>query len=294
VLIERLGSPDVLAGKPPDHMLLLMPGLSDNVNVWSRLVPLISHKDFEIWRTGSFADSLRSDGSSWTVEDFAKTVAEDIAAVRPRQITLVSHSAGVVAALELATRSPGLIHKVIAVNGGLIAPLELFAQPARAFTRRTRTSLRVVQLLIMISVRVPMTAKKLIIESVRLGDALLRGFVAPAHRRDSDIKRILLTDDAKPRIVRALFHNRRYLTRFEDNARAVTQEIILAAGAWDGLATVTESRELCRYFSSAMVVEFSDCGHVIPLENPTRLARLINGTCSDADSVLVDRKGQSQ
>jgi pimeloyl-ACP methyl ester carboxylesterase len=128
----------------------------------------------------------------------------------------------------------------------------------------------------MLSMPIFAGAKRFIAKSQRLSGLVLRGLVAPAHLSDKATRSILLNDEAKPRILKGLYHNRHYRNRFIENAKSVSQPVTIIAGGWDHIAPVGDSQELSVLLPSASVVVFADAGHAIPIESAVQLASTVS------------------
>lgn len=107
------------------HPVLLIPGAFTTYRTWNRVLPeLSSHNRVLAVDYIGVGDSDKPErGFRYTVEEQADVMAEMILALRLSGANVVGASYGGAVALNLAARYPGLVNRVVCIEGGaLITP----------------------------------------------------------------------------------------------------------------------------------------------------------------------------
>ena len=105
--------------------VLLIPGAFTTYRTWNRVLPELSLHDrvLAVDYVGVGDSDKPEQGFHYTVEEQADVMAEMIAALRLPRVNVVGASYGSAVALNLAARYPGLVNKVVCIEGGaLITP----------------------------------------------------------------------------------------------------------------------------------------------------------------------------
>jgi pimeloyl-ACP methyl ester carboxylesterase len=112
---------EVGSGRP----MLLIPGAFTTYRAWNRVVAELSrdHRVLAVDYLGVGDSDKPEMGFRYTVEEQADVLAEMIAGLRLGQVTVVGASYGGAVALNLASRYPDLVDRVMCIEGGaLIVP----------------------------------------------------------------------------------------------------------------------------------------------------------------------------
>lgn len=116
----------VEAGEGPT--VLLISGAFSTYRAWNRMIPELSrrHRVLAIDYLGIGDSDKPASGFGYTVEEQADLVAKMIAALKLSGVDVVGASYGSAIALNLAVRHPGMVRKVVCIEGGaLIVPEKL-------------------------------------------------------------------------------------------------------------------------------------------------------------------------
>lgn len=118
---------EVGTGEP----LLLIPGSFSTYRVWNRIIPYLSD-DFRIIAVdyvGAGASDKPKSGFHYTIDEQADLLAAMIRDLERGPVNIAGASYGGVIVLNLATRYPDLVRKVISIEGSVVKPDELPASP---------------------------------------------------------------------------------------------------------------------------------------------------------------------
>ncbi len=105
--------------------ILLIPGAFTTYRVWNRMLPDLSrrHRVLAIDYIGVGDSDKPETGFGYSVEEQADVIAKMIVALRLSRVNMIGASYGGAIALNLATRYPDLVNKVMCIEGGaLVVP----------------------------------------------------------------------------------------------------------------------------------------------------------------------------
>jgi pimeloyl-ACP methyl ester carboxylesterase len=257
---------DVGKGTP----VLLIPGSYTTYRAWNSIIPFLSGKyrllALDYVGTGD-SDKPRS-GFRYTIGEQADLIAKLIRILRLGKTHLVGASYGGAIVFNLAARYPQTVAKVISIEGGILKPKKMPADPMERL------------------LRYPILGD-LMIAVVRSGlmDKMAMQWIAGAWNPS-------MTADQKETMLDEISFNARSASRvawhwialsprtvvpFEEEASRIQAPILYLAGKKSDFRAMAEEniRFLREYLPQAKIVEFEDGIHDLALQKPREVARAI-------------------
>jgi pimeloyl-ACP methyl ester carboxylesterase len=257
---------DIGRGKP----VLLIPGSFSTYRVWNAVIPRLSEEyhllALDYPGTGD-SDKPRS-GFGYTIGEQADIAARLILKLRLGKAHLIGASYGGVIVLNMAARYAHAVGKVVSIEGGILKPKIMPANPMENL------------------LRFPILGD-LVIAIIRSG--LLNGIVLESIAGGWSAK---MTADQKQKMREEISFNARSASRvawysiaksprtvmpFEEEAKRIRAPILYLAGKQSDFRAMAEENIgfLREFLPQAKVVEFSDGIHDLEMQKPREVARAI-------------------
>lgn len=220
--------------------LVLLPGLMCDAGLWQRMRP-------ELEAMGPLIFGDLSLGHS--VEEMAATVLSGC----PKHFILVGFSMGGFVAREIARRAPERVRGLV-----LIATSSAADDTQQTEIKKT------------VAARLQQASGPF----HGLGQRAIKLSLSVAHESDTQLKRQIL--EMSQRLGRDAWIRQLLMTRNGDAHLLgdIHCPTLVVAAADDRMRTLAESQQLADAIPQASLVIIADSGHMLPLEQPTRL-----GTC---------------
>ena len=124
---------EIGSGEP----VLLIPGSFSTYRAWDRLIPFLRdrYRLLALDYLGTGDSDKPQSGFRYTVEEQSDLIARMIPQLGLERVHLVGGSYGGAIVLNLAARYPERIHKVVSIEGGIVAPAEMPADPLTPLLR---------------------------------------------------------------------------------------------------------------------------------------------------------------
>jgi pimeloyl-ACP methyl ester carboxylesterase len=253
-------------GKP----VLLIPGSFSTYRVWNAIVPRLSEEyrllALDYLGTGD-SDKPRS-GFGYTIGEQADIAARLILKLRLGKTHLIGASYGGAIVLNMAARYADVVGKVVSIEGGILKPKIMPANPMENL------------------LRFPILGD-LMIAIIRSG--LLNGIVLESIAGAWFAK---MTADQKQKMREEISYNARSSSRdawywiakspqtvipFEEEAKRIRAPILYLAGKQSDFRAMAEENIgfLREFLPQAKVMEFSDGIHDLEMQKPREVARAI-------------------
>jgi pimeloyl-ACP methyl ester carboxylesterase len=257
---------DVGRGAP----IVFVHGLLVNGDLWRKIVPPLAREfrcivpDLPL---GSHTRAMRAD-ADLSPPALAQLVADLLAALDLRDVTLVGNDTGGALCQLVVTRHPERVARLI------LTPCDAFDNFPPAFFAPLVAAGRHPALLNLIvqTMRLPALARTPLaygwLAKRRLDDALLRSFTRPAIE-SADVRR----DTAK--VIRGL--DPRLTIEAAERLRGFAGPTLLAWAKEDRFFPLEHAHRLAGILPDARVVEIDDAWTFVPEDQPERLASLIAG-----------------
>jgi pimeloyl-ACP methyl ester carboxylesterase len=258
-----------------DHSVLLLPGLGGGTDQWQFLLPRLTSLAVNVGVGPSFVDSRDRDGKAWTVERLANAIRQELGERRWGNVVLVAHSVSAFVAMEIAASGNGNMAAVVLLNGNLATAVDLLDAPLRTLRRRPATSLTALRLFLLLSVPVPCFVKRFVAAHRALSSVILRGLVAPNGLANRDVREVLLLQPSKPRVLEALYVNRRYKHRLGEVLARIAGPVVMMTGDHDRLAPAKDLSGFSDLLANSTSEVLQGVGHATPVEDPASAARAI-------------------
>lgn len=230
----------------PRHSLLLLPGHACDRAVWELLLP----------RLGVLADCRIPDFAD---EPSLGGMAERVLADAPPTFALAGHSMGGRVALEIVRRAPERVERLALLDTGCrVCPKGAAGEEERARRHAMLTVAR----------EQGMAA---------LGRLVVQSMVLPSRHGDAALVDAILAMVARQSVERIARQVVALLERPDASAalRDYAAPLLVICGAEDRVSPVAQNRELIELNPRARFVVLRDCGHMAPMEQPTRVAELL-------------------
>lgn len=227
--------------------LVLLPGLMCDDGLWQAMLP-------QLRAIGPLTFGDLSQGRS------VAEMASSVLAACPPTFSLVGFSMGGFVAREIERRVPERVQRLalIATSSAADSPAQVQFKAAVADTLQRATG--------------PFRG---------LGHRAIKLSLSQRHEDDPDLVRQIL--DMSLRMGRETYIRQLLMARDSDShlLSAIRSPTLVVAAADDRMRTVAESQALYAAIPTAQFARVEDAGHMLPLEQPQRLAGLLQAWCEE-------------